>query len=245
MAPSVEGFADKEDGAAVLAWLVPEEVDGEAEGVEDGGAVVAEAEVVDGERGGAVVEVMLAGAAGGEAGDGVCGRVEVGGEVLEKCGLTVEGDDGDFVRDVADDRGEHWSQRGSDGVEFVEFAGAGPADFDDDDEGERLATGVLLESELLRDSVVGQDEIVRGECEDEIAGLIADESGRENKRRASAEQRGFRSLLGNGLRGVEKPVGRWGRRLREQGDAQRYENAWKAPLHVSKYKAGGERNALT
>jgi len=35
MAASVEGLADEEDGAAVLGWLVAEEVDGEAEGVED------------------------------------------------------------------------------------------------------------------------------------------------------------------------------------------------------------------
>jgi len=49
----------------VLGGLVAEEVDGEAEGVEDGGSVVAEAEVVDSERGGAVFEVVLAGAAGG------------------------------------------------------------------------------------------------------------------------------------------------------------------------------------
>jgi len=78
------------------------------------------------------------------------------------------------VGDVADDGGEHWGERRSDGAEFVEFAGAGTADFDDDDEGERLATGVLLEGELLGYAVVGQDEVVDGEREDEIAGLIAD-----------------------------------------------------------------------
>jgi len=66
----------------------------------------------------------------------------------------------------------------SDGVEFVEFAGAGTTDFDDDDQGEGFAAGVLLEGEFLRDSVVGQDEIVDGECEDEIACLVADEGGR-------------------------------------------------------------------
>jgi hypothetical protein len=65
-------------------------------------------------------------------------------------------------------------KRGSDGAEIVEFAGSGAADFDDDDEGERLATGVLLEGELLRYAVVCEDEIVGGEGEDEIAGLVAD-----------------------------------------------------------------------
>jgi hypothetical protein len=110
--------------------------------------------------------MMLAGAAGCEAGDGVSGRVEVGGEVLKECGLTVEGDDGDFVGDVADDGGEHRSEWWSDRAELVEFAGSGTAGFDDDDKGERLAAGVLLEGELLRDAVIGQDEIVRSEGED-------------------------------------------------------------------------------
>ena len=49
VAAAVEGFADEEDGAAVLGWLGAEEIDGEAEGVEDGGAVVAKAYVADGE----------------------------------------------------------------------------------------------------------------------------------------------------------------------------------------------------
>jgi hypothetical protein len=84
MAASIEGLADEKDGAAVLGWLVAEEVDRKAEGVEDGGAVVAEAEVVNSERGGAVFEMVLAGAARGEVGDGVCGGVEVGGEAGER-----------------------------------------------------------------------------------------------------------------------------------------------------------------
>jgi hypothetical protein len=150
--------------------------------------------------------MVLAGAAGGEVGDGVCGGVEVGGEVLEERRLTVEGDDGKFVRDVADDGSEHWGERGSDGAEFVEFAGSGAADLDYDDECERLAAGVLFEGEFLLDSVVGQDEIVGGEGIDEIAGLVADESGRENKSGAGAEQRGFGNLLRNGLPGVESPL---------------------------------------
>jgi hypothetical protein len=142
---------------------------------------------VEGERGGAIFKMMLAGAAGGKAGDGVGGRVEVGGEVLKERGLTVEGDDGDFVWDVADDGGEHRGERGCDGAELIEFAGTGTTDFDDYDEGEWLAAGVLLESELLRNSVVGEDEVVRGEGEDEVAGFVADKSGREDKSRASAE----------------------------------------------------------
>jgi hypothetical protein len=166
VAASVEGLADEEDGAAILGWLIAEEVDGEADGVEDGGAVVAEAEIVDGQRGGAVFEMMLAGAARSEAGNGVRGGVEVGGEVLEECGLTVEGDDRDLVGDVAYDGGEHGGKWWSDGAEFVEFAGSGTADFNGDDKGERLATGVLLEGKLLRYAVIGQDEIVRSEGED-------------------------------------------------------------------------------
>ncbi len=48
VAAAVEGFADEEDGAAVFGGLVAEKVDGEAESVEDGSAVVPEADVVDG-----------------------------------------------------------------------------------------------------------------------------------------------------------------------------------------------------
>jgi hypothetical protein len=133
---------------------------------------------------------------------------------LEKGGLTVEGDNCDFVGNVADDRGEHRGKRRSDGAELIEFAGAGATDFDDDDEGQRSVATVLLEGQCLRDPVIGQDEVVGGEGEDEITGLVADECGRENKSRASAEERGLRGLLGRG-----------DRRLREQRNAQCHENA--------------------
>ena len=67
---------------------------------------------------------------------------------------------------------------------------------------------VLLKGEFLRYAVVSEDEVVGGECEDEITGLIADECGRKNKSRASAEQRGLWGLLGNGLGGFQRPLGR-------------------------------------
>lgn len=49
VAAAVEGFADEKDSSAVVGWLVAEEIDSEAEGVEDGGSIVAEGDVVDGE----------------------------------------------------------------------------------------------------------------------------------------------------------------------------------------------------
>jgi hypothetical protein len=145
--------------------LVAEEVDGKAKGVEDGGSVVAEADVVDSERRSAVIKVMLARAAGREGFDSVRSCVEVWGEALEERGLAVEGDDGNFVRDVADDGFEHGSKRRSDGGEFVELTGS-DADFDDDDESEGLAIRILLEAKFLRDAVVGESEVAGVESED-------------------------------------------------------------------------------
>jgi hypothetical protein len=92
-----------------------------------------------------------------------------------------------LVGDVADDRFEHWSEGRSDGGEFVELAGTGSADFDDNDEGEGLAACVLLEGELLWDAVVVEDEVFGGEGEDEISGFAADECGNEDQSRACAE----------------------------------------------------------
>ena len=43
------------------------------------------------------------------------------------------------------------------------------ATFDVDDQGEGFAAGVLFEVELLRDAVVGEDEVFGVEGEDELA----------------------------------------------------------------------------
>jgi hypothetical protein len=186
VAAAVEGFADEKDGAAVVGGLVAEEVDGEAKGVEDGGSVVAEADVVDGKPRSAVIEVMLPRAAGREGLDGVRCCVEVRGKALEECGLAVEGDDGNFVLDVADNGFEHGSKRRSNGGKFVELSCASATDFDDNDQSERLAIRILFEAEFLRDAVVDECEVAGVECEDEIAALVADESGNEYQGRASA-----------------------------------------------------------
>ena len=201
MAAAVEGFADQENGAAVFGGLVAQELDGEAQAVEDGGAVVAEADVVDGEGPGAIVEVMLTCASWSEGADGVGRRVGVRGEVLEERGLAVEGDYGDFVSDIADDRFKHRSESRSDGGELIELTCACAADFDDDDESERLATGVLLEYELLRDAVVGKDEVFCGKGVDELSGFAADERGNQDKGGVCAEGGGLRGFSrGRGLR---------------------------------------------
>jgi len=51
MATAIECLADEENGSAILERLRAEEVEGKADAVEDGGAVVAEGDVADGERG--------------------------------------------------------------------------------------------------------------------------------------------------------------------------------------------------
>jgi hypothetical protein len=186
VAAAVESLADEKDGSAVVRRLVAEEVDGEAKGVEDGGSVVAEADVVDGVGQGAIVDVVLTRAAGCEGFDSVRSRFEVWSEALEERGLAVEGDDGDFVRNVADNGFEHGRERRSNGGKFVELSGASATDFDDDDQSERLAIRILFEAKFLRDAVVGESEVAGVECEDEIAALVADESGNEYQGRASA-----------------------------------------------------------
>ncbi len=186
-----------------MRGLIAQEVDGESEAVEDGGAVVSERKVVDGEWRGAVIKVMLACAAGSEVADSGSRCVDVRGEVLKQRGLAVEGDYSNFVRDVADDGFEHWSQWRSDGAVFVELASTGAADFDDDDEGERSAASILLERELLRNAIVREREVVGGEGEDEFSGFIADQRGNKNQGGVGAES-GLRRDGGLSVHGLNQ-----------------------------------------
>ncbi len=100
--------------------------------------------------------------------------------------------------DVADDGIE----QGGEGGEFVELAGAGGSGFDSEDEGEGLGGGVLFgvsfKGEVLGDAVVGEEEVVGGEGEDEVAGAGADEGGDEDEVRV----RGEMGRLGGLLRGA-------------------------------------------
>ncbi len=132
--------------------------------------------------------------------DGVGGEVDVGGEVLHQDGRAIEADDGDVVGHVADDGLDH----GREGAVLVQLARAGASALDVDDEGERLAAGVLFEREFLRDAVVGEGEVIGLEGEDEIAGLGAHQRGNEDEGGVRVEGR---SLLGRSGRGLREDEG--------------------------------------
>ena len=76
----------------------------------NGSAVVAQRLVRDGVWARAVVVVMLSRAAGLQAAQSVSNLVEVASEVLDHFRMTVEGDDGNLARDIADNRRELGSQ---------------------------------------------------------------------------------------------------------------------------------------
>lgn len=132
-----------------------EQGDGEDDGVEDGGAVVAAAEIGELLR------------------DIVSGR----GEALDEARCAVKGDESDAVRDVADDGVED----GPELLVVLEVSGAGASGFDDDGEGERTGVGVGYEGDMLRDAVVGELEVGGGEGEDDLAGLGGDQRGDFNE----------------------------------------------------------------
>jgi hypothetical protein len=96
------------------------------------------------------------------------------------------------VGDVADDGFKHGSEGRRDGGKFIELACAGSADFDDDDEGQGFAAGVLLKGELLRDAIIGENEIFGGKGVDEISGFAANERGDEDERGVCAKHGGLR-----------------------------------------------------
>ena len=104
--------------------------------------------------------------------------VGVGCEAVQQRGRGVEPDDRDLVRHVADEGVEH----GAEAAVVVEMRGGVAAGFDADDERERLVSGVLFETERLGDAVVGEQEVVGLEGEDEIAGLGADQRGHQHQR---------------------------------------------------------------
>ena len=128
----VDRFAEKKDRAAIAGGLFAELIDGEGDGVENGGAAVAFFEIA-----------RVAG-----------GLVGVRRERQDDVRLAVEADDGDAVFDVADER----VQDGVESAIVVEMTRAGAASFDDDGESERLGVGVVLDGDLLRGTVVGEGE---------------------------------------------------------------------------------------
>ena len=153
--------------------LLAEHVDGEDDGVEDGGLLVAVIEGVE----------------------GVGDEFEIGREAVQQGGRAVEADYGDLVLDVADQVVE----QGAEVAVLFEVRGAGTAGFDDDDESQRLVAGVLLEMQWLLDAVVGEDEVVGFEGVDELAGLGADERGDDDEAGANGDGGRGRRCLGVGL----------------------------------------------
>jgi len=157
----VDGFAEEENGAAIGWRLGAELIDGEADGVEDGGSAVAFFEI-------------------GEL-DG--GFVGVGSERLDDMRSAVEGDDGDGVFDVADE-GVH---DGAESAVIVEMTRAVAAGFDDDGESQRLGVGVVFDADVLRSAVVFEEEVFGAEAEDDVAVAAGDEDGDHDEVGADGE----------------------------------------------------------
>jgi len=146
----VVGLAYEDDDAAAVGWLLVEEIDAVADGVEDGGAAVA----------------------GVGLGEAVFEVGDVGGEVPEVFGLAVEGDHRDLIRRVGGEVGEHGAE-----LDVVgELARGGCAGLHEDDDGERLVFGVF-EGDGLGSAVVCEEEIGGVEGLEEVAFWSADEGG--------------------------------------------------------------------
>lgn len=157
----IDGFAEKQNGAAIAGRLLAELIDGERDGVENGGAAVPFFEIGD--------------SAGGLVGDRR--------EGLDQVWSAVEADDGDAVFDVADD-GVH------DGVEsevVIEVARACAAGFDNDGESERLSVGVVFDGYRLWRAVIGESEIFGVQSEYNVAVAASDEDRDHDEVRADGE----------------------------------------------------------
>jgi len=113
-------------------------------------------------------------------------------------GAAVEAGDGDAAGDVAEDGVED----GGDGGVVAEVGGSDASDLGQDNEGDGLGVVVGLHAEFLGNSVVGEEEVVGGEFEDDFAMFGFDEGGDEDEVGADGECSGFRSCGGvrSGLR---------------------------------------------
>ena len=172
LAAGVERLADQQDGhAAISRRGLAEQVDAVSERVKHGGPAVALFEIR--ER--------------------VGGEVGIAGEALHGLRVAIEADDGDFVWDSAD----HGVQDGIEAAVIVEVVGADAAILRDDDEGEGLLVGVLLDADFLGDAVVGDGEVFGGEGEDGVAGAVFDHDGDEDDGGGGGE-----GLLGLGAFGA-------------------------------------------
>ncbi len=155
LAAVIECLAEEKEHSPVGHGLLAQEIDREAEGVEDGGAVVSAA----------------------EAGDGAdCGAL-VGGEILGDAGRAVEANHSDAIGHVSDEGVEDFGEA----AVVVEMRCAGVAVLQEENDGDGLGIVVGLHAEFLRSSVVGEDEVVGGEFKDDFAALGGDERGDEDE----------------------------------------------------------------
>ena len=86
---------------------------------------------------------------------------------------TVEANDGDAVLHAAD-------QRVEDGIQLpvvVEVTRSGAARLNDDGQRQRLRIGVLIECQILRYAVVGEEEVVSREFKDHLSCLGLHQTG--------------------------------------------------------------------
>lgn len=171
VAALVEGFAEEQNGAAVVRRLFAEKVCREGQGVEYRSAVVAGLDAIE------------------------LGRdlAEVRGEAVEELGFAIEVDERDAMWDVAHDGVEERAEV----AVGRQVRDAVTSDLDDDYEREGLRVGVIFELEFLRDAVVFNREVVGLECEDELAGFGFDECGDNDQRGADADG-GARICVGCG-----------------------------------------------
>ncbi len=121
------------------------------------------------------VEVVQAGRGGGE----------IRREVFQEPRLAIEADQRDAMLDVPD--------QGFDGraevAIVIEVARAGASNLYRNDQGQRLAIGILLERELLGNIVIREQEVVGGQGEDRLACLGSHQCGNEHQSCAGAEDR--------------------------------------------------------
>ena len=81
---------------------------------------------------------------------------------------TVKADERDPVLDVSDQCVENGIQL----PVIIEMASSRAASLDDDGHGQRLRVGILIERDMLRNAVVGDQEIVRRESKHYLSGFV-------------------------------------------------------------------------
>ncbi len=167
LAAIVDRLAEKQHSTAIGRRLLAQKMDAEVKRVQNGGAGIA------------LVKV----------GKGVDRRIGIRGEVLFETGLAIEGDHCDAMGHIADDRIQHCIQIAV--VAQVRCTVA--AGLHDHGQRQRLCIGILLQSQRLGNAVIGEDEIVGGQREYQLAALGLHQRGHEHQVRAHSKSRDLRA----------------------------------------------------